>query len=96
VTNIEREVLSFMSPTPVPLSTIAADLGYTGQKEVSEAIKMLRGTRGLALVTGNATHGRSVWADPRYWGRIKKRAETAWAELEEDNHPTERRSAVRS
>ena len=86
---IEIQVLSFVSLDPTPLSAIAADLGHANQSQVASAIKMLRRVRGLELITGNGDDGRCVWADARYWPRIRRRAAEAWDTLdldEEDCH----------
>ena len=86
MTKLEIQVLSFVSLDPTPLSAIAADLGHDGQSEVAEAIKKLRRVRGVELVTGNNDNKeRCVWADPRYWQHIKRRAEATWKTLDEED-----------
>lgn len=73
---LKFEVLTYLSPSPVPFNQLAKDVGTTGSglQKVIEALNL----RGYETDTVTENGVRKIFASPFAWEKIKRKAEIYW------------------
>jgi hypothetical protein len=89
MTKRAMELLTYLSPTPVPLATLVDDMGLETQASLRPLIDGLRAD-GFQVATGRwesagmensvAAPGTFIWIDKHGWARARAAAEKWWNE----------------